>query len=41
MPSGPSRSASAVDRTTSQKRTVTDLRSPSSAVREARIFSAR
>jgi hypothetical protein len=41
MPSDPSSLARFVDRTTSQKSTVTGLRSPSMAVREARILSAR
>ncbi len=41
MPSAPSRSASAVEPTRSQKSTVTGLRSPSSALRDVRIRSAR
>ena len=41
MASGPSRSASAVDPTRSQKSTVTGLRSPCSAAREVRMRSAR
>ena len=41
MPSAPSRSARAVEPTRSQKSTVTGLRSPSSALRDVRIRSAR
>ena len=41
MVSGPSRSASGVELARSQKRTVTGFRSPSSMLREVRIFSAK